>query len=74
MARHQEETRQRGERSAELCQDSKHISGGKHVHGKVKEQEESEKEVRSGKADSCESCFLNFEGEHKVLVKTIFVL
>lgn len=74
MARHQEETRQEGGRSTEFCQDSEHISGGKHVHRKVKEQEESEKEVRSGKADSCESCFLNLEGEQKVLVKTILVL
>lgn len=72
--RQEEETSWGGGRRAGLCQDPEHISGGKHVHGKVKEQEESEKEVRSGKADSCESCFLNLEGEHKVLVKTILVL
>lgn len=57
-----------------LCQDSEHISDGKYVDGKVKEQEESEKEARNRKADSWESCFLNLEGEHKVLVKTILVL
>ena len=35
-----------------LHQDSEHISDGKHVDRKVKEQVESEREVRRGKADN----------------------
>lgn len=54
-------------RSVALRQDSEHISDGKHVSRKVKEQVESEREVRRGKADNWESSFLNLEGEHKVL-------
>lgn len=55
-------------------QGSGHVSDGKYVEGKVKEQEESDRKAGKRKTDIREFCFLNLEGEHKVLVKTILVL
>lgn len=51
--------------------DSYHVSNEKCVDRKVKEQEETEAEMRNRDAHSSNSCFLYLEREHKVFFETV---